>query len=167
MAAEDQRMRLKAMKTGQWDLSVDTKNTEEMKKVVAEHGWPTISLAGRRGSFEAWLLVQHADHDVRFQKRALAMLKSIYRKTKDVSPANIAYLTDRILVAEGKKQIFGTQFHEVKGDLKPRPMRDMAHVDRRRSKVGLPPFREDIEAAQEFSRRTRKKPRSVDLKPSR
>src|SRR5690606_17036250 len=41
----------------------DKANTEWLKAVVAERGWPTISEVGEEASYKAWLLVQHADQD--------------------------------------------------------------------------------------------------------
>ena len=49
----------------------------------------------------------------------------------------MAYLTDRVLVAEGKPQRYGSQFFTVDGELKPRPIEDEANVDARRKEVGL------------------------------
>lgn len=42
-----------------------------MKKIVKKHGWPGISLVGKKASVGAWLLAQHADRDLRFQKNVL------------------------------------------------------------------------------------------------
>jgi hypothetical protein len=45
------------------------------------------------------------------------------------------------LVNEGKKQLFGTQFYKNKKCIfRPRPIRDMKNLDKRRKKYGLPPF---------------------------
>ncbi len=57
--------------------------------------------------------------------------------THEVSPGDVAYLTDRVLVNEGKPQVYGTQFHEVNGHPEPRPIEDPDSVDVRRAGVGL------------------------------
>jgi hypothetical protein len=152
MVSEDQAMRKRAMKTGVWHSEVDKKNTKELKKIISKHGWPTISMVGKRASFCAWLLAQHADHDKRFQKKALKLLKKIYSKNwRDVDPMNIAFLTDRILVGNGKKQIFGTQFYMDKsGALKPYPIRNKSGLDERRKKYGIPPFKEYLKSIKNF-----------------
>lgn len=54
-----------------------------------------------------------------------------------VSQKNVAYLTDRVLLAEGKKQIYGTQFSLVDGAWQVRPLEDEANVDKRRAEIGL------------------------------
>ena len=57
--------------------------------------------------------------------------------TGDVAKGDFAYLTDRVLVADGKKQLYGTQFHDVKGKMEPQPIEDEASVDKRRKEMGL------------------------------
>ena len=68
---------------------------------------------------KAWLLVQHADADVKFQRRCLDLMARLPKG--EVSISNLAYLTDRVLLAEGKKQLYGTQFTSVDGKWQPGP----------------------------------------------
>jgi hypothetical protein len=119
---------------------IDAENTKWLKRVVREHGWPTYSLVGEDGGGAAWLLVQHADADVKFQRRCLDLMQELPKE--EVSLTNIALLTDRVLLAEGKKQLYGTQFATTDGKLVPRPIEDEEHVDERRASVGLPPMSE-------------------------
>jgi hypothetical protein len=87
-------------------------------------------------------LVQHPDIDAAFQKRCLALMTEA--PPWEVSAKNIAYLTDRVLVNEGREQIYGTQ---LAGDVTPPPIEDEANVDVRRKEAGLPPLAEYVEAA--------------------
>jgi hypothetical protein len=120
---------------------IDARNTAWLKGVVDKHGWPGKSLVGTDGAQKAWLLVQHADHDRAFQKRCLPLLGGAVKKG-EASPEHLAYLTDRVRVADQEKQVYGTQFHEVSGKMEPYPIEDEANVDRRRKEVGLPPLAE-------------------------
>ena len=115
---------------------IDARNTAWMKEVVDKHGWPGKSLVGKDGAMRAWLLVQHADQDRAFQKRCLPLLAGAVKKG-EASPEHLAYLTDRVKVADKEKQVYGTQFHEVGGKLEPYPIEDEANVDKRRKDVGL------------------------------
>ncbi len=136
--------------------AVDQKNRARLKEVVDKHGWPGKSLVGKDGAHAAWLLVQHADGDLAFQKRHLELMKAAPKG--DVEAENIAYLTDRVLVAEKKKQIYGTQIQAQGGAFKPYPIEDEASVDKRRGEVGLPPLAEYLKTAQtEFDRLSKKK----------
>jgi hypothetical protein len=67
-----------------------------------------------------------------------------------VSQQDFAYLTDRVLLAEGKQQLYGTQFTLEKGKCKPRPLEDEANVDKRRAAVGLPPLAVYLKQAEAF-----------------
>jgi len=136
---EDQAAREAAIKAGFKDTAamermkaIDTKSTTRMKEVIAKHGWPGKSLVGEDGANTAWLLVQHADADPAFQKQCLALLEKAY-KAGEASERDYAYLFDRVAVAEGKPQRYGTQFK----DGKPQPIEDEANVDARRKAIGL------------------------------
>jgi hypothetical protein len=127
---------------------IDARNRARMKEIVDRYGWPGKSLVGADGSNAAWLLVQHADPDHPFQKRCLGLLAEAVKKG-DASPQHLAYLTDRVRVAEKAKQVYGTQFHEVDGKQQPFPIEDEANVDKRRKEVGLQTlaeYRKSIEA---------------------
>jgi hypothetical protein len=79
-----------------------------LRQILAEHGWPGISLAGEDGATGAWLVAQHADPDVAFQRECLALLEAAYRRG-DVPGKHLAYLTDRVRVNENRPQVYGTQ----------------------------------------------------------
>lgn len=113
-----------------------------LKAIIDRHGWPGKSLVGEDGARSAWLLVQHADVDLAFQERCLSLMREA--PDGEVSPQNMAYLTDRVLVNEGCQQCYGTQLGE---DFSPRPIYDRSTVDLRREAVGLPPLAEYVEAA--------------------
>lgn len=142
MAIKDQRMRKRAMRTGVWENKIDIENTKKLKKIVQQYGWPTISLVGKKASKNAWLIAQHAVHDIKFMKKVLNLLENAYEKhSADIDRSSIAYLRDRLLVIGGRHQIFGTQFYtNKKGVFGIRPIKDRKNVDVRRKLYGLPPL---------------------------
>ncbi len=115
---------------------IDAQNTAFMKATVEKYGWPGKSLVGEEAANAAWLLVQHADADRAFQARCLELITAAFEKG-EVTGVQVAYLTDRVLVGQGKKQMYGTQFVGVGDEMKPAPIEDEANVDARRAKVGL------------------------------
>ncbi len=119
-------------------LAVDVPNTHRMKKILAAYGWPGKSLVGKDGAAAVWLLVQHAGHDPPFMEHCLALMRSAVERG-EASPKNLAYLTDRVRVHQGKPQRYGTQFKLVGPEqrLVADPIEDEAHVDERRRSVGL------------------------------
>jgi len=139
MVEIDQKMRSGLKKGGKWENKIDVKNTREMKKIVKKYGWPDIDLVGEEGSNGAWLLVQHADLDVEFQKKCLKLIKKKI-KDKKISLINYAYLKDRINVNRGRLQIYGTQFYLKNNKLVPRAIRDKKNLNKRRKKYGLETF---------------------------
>jgi hypothetical protein len=148
---EEQKLRFQAIDAGKKgplpaDLmkkltDVDRANREWLKGVIDPKGWPGQSMVGFDGSDAAWLLAQHADPDRAFQKQVLKLLEDAVMR-KDARPAHLAYLTDRVLAGDGKKQLYGTQFTMRDGKLEPEPIEDEANVDKRRAEVGLPPLAE-------------------------
>jgi hypothetical protein len=136
MVEKDQHMR----KSGKWDASVDKRNTKRLKEIIRKYGWPTISLVGKAVADGAWLLAQHADFDVRFQKRILALMENAVVR-KEADKKHIAYLTDRILVNTGRPQLYGTQFFMDKnGVFGPKPIKNQKQLAQRRKKFGLKSF---------------------------
>ena len=115
---------------------IDRKNTAWLKMVVTAHGWPGKSAVGEDGAQAAWLLVQHADHDRDFQKQSLKLIQAAFKKG-EVTGQQVAYLTDRVLVADKRNQLYGTQFQAKDGELVPFPIEDEANVDKRRQEIGL------------------------------
>jgi hypothetical protein len=113
---------------------IHERNDARIKQIVAELGWPGRTLVGADGAHAAWLLVQHADTDRLFQKRCLELMREAF-ETGEVAAQDLAYLTDRVRVAEGQPQMYGTQ---GLGLLTPE---DEARVDANRLALGLEPLR--------------------------
>jgi hypothetical protein len=130
---------------------LDAANREWLKGVIAKHGWPGKSLVGEDGTHAVWLLVQHADNDRPFQKKCLELMKEAV-KAGESPGSDLAYLTDRVLVGEGKDQLYGTQLTQKDGKLVPQPIEDAPQVDARRKAVGLPPLAEYLELATKIMR---------------
>lgn len=147
MARVDQEMRTGIDHGGVWDEAVDVRNTSRMKEIIAQVGWPTISKVGVDASGDAWLLVQHADHDTAFQEQCLALMKN--ESIREVNPRNVAMLEDRVRINTGRPQIYGTQFRPVEGKHVPLPIEDEANVDERRSHMGLGTLAEGIQTMYE------------------
>lgn len=124
--------------------AVDHRNAVRMKEIVEKHGWPTRSMVADDGTRCAWLLVQHGDHAVAFQRKCLELMRS-HSKNEQVFLVDLAYLTDRVLVNENKPQVYGTQFHATGGKQQPRPIRDSENVGKRREAMGMSTLKEYTE----------------------
>src|SRR3989344_5778883 len=67
MAEQDQKFIKRVRETLVFDDIVQRANTERLKEIIEKSGWPSIDLVGKKASRNAGLIIQHADHDVRFQ----------------------------------------------------------------------------------------------------
>jgi hypothetical protein len=148
MVKADQSMRM----GHEWDSKIDVCNTERMKEILKQNGWPGISLVDAEGAEGAWLLLQHADHDIEFQKQGLALLQQAVKKS-EAEKWHEAYLTDRVRINSGESQIFGTQFYKDKdGKFVPRPIQDLEGIEVRRKEFGLGLFSEYVQQMQKHKK---------------
>ena len=145
MVKNDQEMR-----SGEFfDLNVDFTNQKELKKMMGETPNEFLNNLDSLDDIQGiWLIAQHADNDLEFQRQVLDLLKSnidfISKKFNIPTisiQSRIAMLIDRIMVNEttsvegyrnsgkddfsdvGKgKQKYGTQGGELNGNWVPRPI---------------------------------------------
>lgn len=151
MFEEDQRWRVEYNKinTGQktdFDEQTISKKLDEIdslnliyaKQIIKAYKFPGYDLVGSEGSNKFWSIIQHCDTDLPFQKKVLLMMDEQVKR-KNASPSNNAMLRDRILVSEGKKQIYGTQvrYNVTLKKSQPFPIEDPINIDKRRKSVGL------------------------------
>jgi len=123
-------------------VSIDGMNRSRLKEIIVEHGFPTTELVGKDAMHGVFLIIQHSDGDKEWQKE---QLRNIERAVKrgDMDGQNYAYLYDRIKIAGGEKQLYGTQFKKVdpinmKVELA--DTEDMENLDKRRMEVGMMPM---------------------------
>ena len=115
-----------------------------LEQIVRQYGYPGLRQVGAKSASNFWLLVQHADAFPTFQRQVLKlMLPEVQRKNAD--PSAYAYLTDRVARNTGQLSEYGTQVvYEGSGATiraVSRPLRDPAHVNQRRTAVGLEPLK--------------------------
>ena len=117
----------------------DSTNLQVIKKIIADNGWPTFSDIGQDGNNNLWLLVQHADTDILFQKHCLQLMEKL-KPTGQINLSNYAYLYDRVQCNLNYKQYYGTQpIWGNKGTaIGFRAIIQENEVNQRRTTVGLP-----------------------------
>ena len=142
----DQKYR-RSMHSQNWDeqLSIDSLNRIWLDSVVSKRGWLTKKIVGEQGSYDAWLLAQHADNDLDFQKRMLVLMKEKI-KTHEIRLPDYAYLYDRVQINSCEEQLYGTQYSTIvntKGEvisIEFKPIKNSAFVDKRRKYMNLSPL---------------------------
>lgn len=114
-------------------------NADRLWDILDDYeAWPGFRLVDIDGEHAAWLIAQLGDTDL--QRRCLDHLEAAV-DAGDAPPAHFACLEDRVRMAEGKPQKYGSQWVvSSDGHLSPWPIVDPHRVDERRERVGLQPL---------------------------
>lgn len=118
---------------------VDADNVSYLKEFIHKNGWPVIEKYGPVADNAAWLIVQHADRDLSFQKEVLLLFEARL-KSPFFNLPNYAYLYDRVMVNSSKPQRYGTQIHCESGAVAPRRLEDKSNLNDLREEMGLGPI---------------------------
>ena len=96
-------------------------------------------MVGDDGAHSVWLLVQDAAaSDPVFQRRCLDLLAAAV-EAGAAAPRELAYLTDRVLLAEGEPQEAGTEVTVRDGQYEPRNLAGLTGGRNRWSQSGVAP----------------------------
>ncbi|RPD49436.1 hypothetical protein DNI29_01125 [Hymenobacter sediminis] len=119
--------------------ATDARNLQRITKLLDTHGWPTKAEVGNTGTSTVFLVIQHSD--LATQEKYFSMAKQAAERG-DLSKPALALLQDRILIGQGKPQIYGSQLHTdpTTGKTVFSPIEDEAHVDERRAAIGMEPL---------------------------
>lgn len=128
----------------QWEEYKDNvykTNEVQLQKIFKNKGFIGYDIAGVNGSKNFWLLVQHCDHNPTFQKEVLQKMKQEVIKN-NASAENFAFLTDRVKINIGEKQIYGTQvaYNSKIAQAYSVKLADSINVNNRRKTIGLAPL---------------------------
>ena len=117
--------------------AIHRRNNARMRSILETYGWPGRSLVGEDGCRAAGFIVQHAILDPDVQQLGLKLLTGAVAQ-HEAEPFMFALLTDRILMQEGKPQIYGSQYVGAEGGgVEPWPIADPETVDERRRSVDM------------------------------
>lgn len=115
---------------------VDKQNETAFAAIIRRCGWPRRSQHGEDATGAAWLLAQHSPP--KLQKQYLPLLEQAFA-AREVNGNDVAYLTDRVRLSEGLKQLYGTQLDiEPPCKVSVLPIEDPARVDSRRERMKMP-----------------------------
>lgn len=115
---------------------VDAKNAVLIQQIINKYGWFGKDKIGSEANQTLFLTIQHVD-DLTVQTKYLPILKQAV-KDGNAEPWHFAFLTDRILMNQGKNQIYGTQvIHYGMQKSYVVPLENPEKVDDLRKEVGL------------------------------
>lgn len=144
----------KKMTDMQWNSykdSVFTTHEMRLKQIFKQYGFVGFDLAGKEGSQNFWLMIQHSDHNPDFQKEVLEKMKIEVDKG-NAKPSNYGLLVDRVMLNIGKQQVYGTQvdYNMETGQAFPRNLKDSSEVNKKRKSIGLEPIEEYLNGMSEM-----------------
>lgn len=128
---------------------IDQANMQRLASIIKSYGWPGNRFAGIDNASNAFLVLQHAD--LASQHQYLPLLRQAVAKG-EANAQDLAMLEDRVLVRDGKPQLYGTQFlpHVPNQPITLFPVQDEAHLHKRRSDLGMPPMADYIKSMQQL-----------------
>ncbi len=119
---------------------VHRENAGQLRNIISEIGFPTISKVGKEASNAAWLIIQHSIGEPDFMKGGYGLM---LENADDLELRNLAHLFDRILFFQGSPQKYGTQLN---ADGTIYPVIDKTALNELRLKNNLPALsRQDID----------------------
>jgi hypothetical protein len=122
---------------GRAQQATDVETTAELKVIVQTRGWPTCTLVGADASDHALLIAGHLpDH---YWHQQLLPKLDLLAQNNQIDISQLAMFEDKVLIAEGHKQRYGTQFKFANGKLMMYVVVEPSRLTVRRSNAFLPP----------------------------
>ena len=124
-------------------LKKDSINLVKVSNILDTQGWPSKKKIGKKGASTIFLVIQHANQDTKL--KYLSMITKAV-KNDELPKRQYAMFYDRLVLGQGKRQVYGTQLAMSKEHKKPYvlPLDDVENVDKRRAKMGLNTMQENL-----------------------
>ncbi|OPC03517.1 hypothetical protein BAS09_07455 [Elizabethkingia ursingii] len=124
---------------------IDLESADAVAKIIDKYGWLGKDKIGKEANETLFLGIQHID-DLVVQSKYLPVVRDAVRKG-DAEPWHLAFLTDRILMNQGKKQVYGTQKILTKNPETSYiiPLENPEKVDELRKEIGLDSLNDDLQ----------------------
>jgi hypothetical protein len=121
---------------GAFKQQIAKENYADITSLIATYGWPTYAMVGQLAADAPLLVINHHESE-EVRKKFLPLIKKSC-EDREGSCMEYAKIQDRILVNEGKLQIYGMQFrYNEQRNLEPFPIANPQYVDQRRETIGL------------------------------
>jgi len=117
-----------------WE-KIDSINLSKVENIISKYGWLGPDEVGENGQSALFLVIQHASLNV--QLKYLPLMREAVKKGK-ARRSDLALLEDRVLMYQGKEQIYGSQLKYNKtGGYEFHPIKDEVNVNKRRASMNL------------------------------
>jgi len=115
-------------------LRYDSMALNTVAKIIDSYGWLGKSQIGDIPNQALYLTIQHGSTDILVKYFPLLEQSA---KAGESNLTDMATMKDRILIANGKKQLYGTQSRMINNKLELFPIEDEQNINDRRKSVGL------------------------------
>ena len=124
-------------------LKKDSINLIKVSKILDTQGWPSKKRIGTRGTSTIFLVIQHGNQKVKL--KYLSMIQEALKKNW-LPKKQYAMFYDRLLLGQGKRQVYGTQLAMSKESKKPYvlPLDNARNIDKIRAEMGLNTMQENL-----------------------
>ncbi|MFT4807014.1 MAG: hypothetical protein ACI9LX_000330 [Paraglaciecola sp.] len=116
-------------------------HTQTLNQIVQQQGWPTKEQVTEEGVKAAFTLVNHSNN-LSFQQNMLPLVIQSYMDKQGMSGEAVAIFTDKVSIAQGKKQVFGTQADLINDKVIFFQIENEDSVDQLRAQMGMPSLAE-------------------------
>ncbi len=123
--------------------SVAIDNQTKAKELYEKYGFVGTKNFSKSASGNFWIIIQHADNDIKLQEKILKVMNKEIKKN-NANKSQYAMLEDRVNVNKDKKQRFGSQMTYNKyGQAIPKNgLLDSLNIEKLRKEYELPSFKE-------------------------
>ena len=120
-------------------LKDDQLHVDFVKEHISKYGWEIIDKLTSDQVDALFLIITHASFDVGFQLESLKNLESLIQVEPKLSQ-KYALMSDKVLLAQGKHQRFGTQYDVVDNTIVLKPIKNPENLNKIRKQYKLPPI---------------------------
>lgn len=114
---------------------IDRENQKALLTMVPPEGWFLQSRYGEKAAKAAFHIIQHSDEEQ--WRRFMPILEPLVA-TGEIDGQSFGLMFDRLAIAEGRPQRYGSQMHCVNGHFEPQPLEDPARIDEFRKTMNFP-----------------------------
>ncbi|MGE0771236.1 MAG: DUF6624 domain-containing protein [Cyclobacteriaceae bacterium] len=147
MVSEEQKVRKMLMDSGGFNspgagpiiakmMEIDERNQAQLNLILEKYGWIGSSKIGEEAAGAFFFIIQHSNEEM--MSKWFPTLDSL-SKLGEANPRYAAMMEDRLLMWQGKKQIYGTQASDFRSDKQMAiwPIENPGGVNERRTKIGF------------------------------
>ena len=111
---------------------IDRSNIERVRQIIKQHGYPGTTLVGSPTNEAAWYVIQHSEDIAHY----FPLIETAGRR-KELPFDLVAMMQDRLLMNQGKEQVYGTQVRCDGSGCYVWPIVNPAQVNERRKQAGF------------------------------